>query len=508
MAAQVDQLTDKRVISSIDLFSAPSAPLTGENIDIDVAATNGDISAPLEPRNAPSTSSTSTLLKDEEYPTHYNMESAIANMYPGDVGLACLPVLKRLHALKKGAHFTIMMVGESGVGKTSFINTLFDTVVTEPTTRLGGSPNKTTEIVSHKIELVEDNFLLRLNVIDTPGFGDYIDNRYCWYPIVRYIDERYRRAVYQENQPDRTKTSHSEVHVCLYFIVPSATGLTQVDIEAMKNLSTRVNLVPVISKADAFTVDEINAFKQRVRKSLKEHEISICELFDKTGAANLIGEMPFCVLNSQGSFPNAKGQLVRGRQYKWGLAEVDNPAHCDFVKLREFLMGTNMADLISSTENYYENYRRDFMRYRLGKAMEMTISPEELAALNVENENGETIVPDNKGSWKTVQVEDGQTHPNIQQVIESKPSVGVLKMLNTLNLRETERELVEMNPAYLDSEKTMKKRFTEIVQAQNQKFKDWKRALFERQDKFNKDIEQIHKRLVALQDEIKTIDER
>jgi hypothetical protein len=31
------------------------------------------------------------------------------------------------------------------------------------------------------------------------------------------------------------------------------------------------------------------------------------------------------------------GKKVRGRQYPWGVVEVENPEHCDFVKLRSAL---------------------------------------------------------------------------------------------------------------------------------------------------------------------------
>jgi hypothetical protein len=38
------------------------------------------------------------------------------------------------------------------------------------------------------------------------------------------------------------------------------------------------------------------------------------------------------------------GKKIRGRQYPWGVVEVENPAHCDFVKLRTMLI-THMQDL-------------------------------------------------------------------------------------------------------------------------------------------------------------------
>lgn len=490
-------------------------PLSGDKTDTEV----GDNVSYSSPKiiNTGSTIGTAHELEAEiDEPErnehfHYSYKSAIENMREDDIGLVCFPVQKRLQVFKTGSTFTVLCVGNSGVGKTSFINSLFGTNLidkeTEHPQNYAQSPVKTTQIVHHKMELVEDGFKLNFNMIDTPGFGDYVDNRYCWYPIAKYIDEQYRKVVYQENQPNRSDMVHGEIHVCLYFINPSAVGLSELDIEAMKNLATRVNLVPIISKADGFTTDEITAFKQRITNTMKEEDIPICELIDSNSKAKrLIEEMPFTVINSIQCYENEKGAMVRGRKYRWGVSEVENVKHCDFLKVREFLIEMNMGDLISSTENYYENYRRDFMRYRLGKSIQMMLSPEELGRLGIEKYDKEVIVPSSRGSWKSVIKESGAAHPNLDMIIETKNSIEVLNILNQLSLKETEKEMVELNPSYLELEKQVKKKFTGIVHSQNQKFKDWKKALFEKQDKFNKDIEQVHNRLITLQEEVKDME--
>ena len=49
---------------------------------------------------------------------------------------------------------------------------------------------------------------------------------------------------------------------------------------------------------------------------------------------------------------------VRGRQYPWGIVEVDNISHCDFLALRNMVIRTHMQDLKDVTNNvHYENYR-------------------------------------------------------------------------------------------------------------------------------------------------------
>ena len=56
----------------------------------------------------------------------------------------------------------------------------------------------------------------------------------------------------------------TRVHALLYFIAPTGHSLKPVDIEFMKRLGTRVNLIPVIAKSDTLTDEEIKGFKARV----------------------------------------------------------------------------------------------------------------------------------------------------------------------------------------------------------------------------------------------------
>ena len=49
---------------------------------------------------------------------------------------------------------------------------------------------------------------------------------------------------------------------------------------------------------------------------------------------------------------------VKVRQYPWGTIQIENEDHCDFVKLREMLVRTNMEDLREKTHDvHYETYR-------------------------------------------------------------------------------------------------------------------------------------------------------
>lgn len=115
-----------------------------------------------------------------------------------------------------------MVVGESGLGKTTLINTLFSTELAASrdysSRHIKQLQEKYTEINIVKAELEEKQFKVKLTVIDTPGFGDYVNNKDSWSPIVDFIDDQHESYMRQEQQPDRDQKMDMRVHACLYFI--------------------------------------------------------------------------------------------------------------------------------------------------------------------------------------------------------------------------------------------------------------------------------------------------
>jgi septin 3/9/12 len=50
--------------------------------------------------------------------------------------------------------------------------------------------------------------------------------------------------------------------------------------------------------------------------------------------------------------------LVRARANKWGVINIENENHCEFVHLRNFLTRTHLQDLIETTAQiHYESFR-------------------------------------------------------------------------------------------------------------------------------------------------------
>ncbi|KAK3369126.1 Septin-domain-containing protein [Lasiosphaeria ovina] len=289
----------------------------------------------------------------------------------GYVGFANLPNQWHRKSVRKGFNFNVMVVGESGLGKSTLVNTLFNTSLYPPKERKGPSLDiipKTVTIQSISADIEEAGVRLRLTVVDTPGFGDFVNNDESWRPIVDNIEQRFDAYLDAENKVNRMNIVDNRIHACVFFIQPTGHSLKPLDIEVMKRLHTKVNLIPVIAKSDTLTDEEINAFKQRILADIKFHKVQIFEgpryeLDDEETIAEnneIMSKVPFAVVGATNEITNADGRKVRGRRYPWGVIEVDNEEHCDFVKLRQMLIRTHMEELKEHTNNnLYENYRTD-----------------------------------------------------------------------------------------------------------------------------------------------------
>merc|ERR1711939_185521 len=288
----------------------------------------------------------------------------------GYVGFANLPNQVHRKSVRKGFQFTAMVVGESGLGKSTLVNTLFNTALYPP--KVVPDPSherpKTVNIETTSADIEESGVRLKLSVVDTPGFGDFINNSQSWLPILQNIDSRYDSYLEQENRVNRAKLVDNRVHACLYFIEPTGHSLKQLDIEFMRKLADKVNLIPVIAKSDTLSEDETVAFKERILRDLEFHGIRIYSApqydgeDEETIAENeeIMRKIPFAVVGSNTVVSTPDGRQVRGHSYPWGTIEVDNEEHCDFVKLRQMLIRTHMEELKEHTNHVlYERYRRE-----------------------------------------------------------------------------------------------------------------------------------------------------
>ncbi|KAI1134514.1 Septin-domain-containing protein [Hypoxylon sp. FL0543] len=388
----------------------PHKPISYEELYVNpsLTAANGSIASPAPTEGKPPSSIPSSPPSSDLKPTApaavpasapavNDSKNIVRRKLTGYVGFANLPNQWHRKSVRKGFNFNVMVVGESGLGKSTLVNTLFNTSLYPPKDRKGPSLDiipKTVSIQSISADIEEAGVRLRLTVVDTPGFGDFVNNDESWRPIVDNIEQRFDAYLDAENKVNRMNIVDNRIHACVFFIQPTGHSLKPLDIEVMRRLHTKVNLIPVIAKSDTLTDDEIAGFKSRILADIKYHGIQIFEgpryeLDDEETIAEnneIMSKVPFAVVGANNEVTNADGRKVRGRRYPWGVIEVDNEEHCDFVKLRQMLIRTHMEELKEHTNNtLYENYRTDKLT-AMGVAQDPSVFKEVNPAVKQEEE--------------------------------------------------------------------------------------------------------------------------
>ncbi|KAI6209634.1 Septin-type G domain-containing protein [Aphelenchoides besseyi] len=319
--------------------------------------------APQPPPHAPSVAAQKPMAKESEEKTQANgttgKKSELLELpkYPnvklnGFVGFASLPYQVVRRCQQRGFQFNLLCVGETGTGKTTLIESLFGIKLDdfEPC----GNELNTVELRSKQCEITDSNVNVKLRIVETAGSNKCI--AFSAKVIVDYINSQFEARLKEELMVKRCLSYYDDkrIHACLYFISPTGHGLKALDVVTMKELSKRVNVIPVIAKSDTTSKDELARFKSKILTELRNHNIEIYQFpTDDEAVAEQNRRMnsfvPFAVVGSIDFVTKEDGSTVRARRYPWGIVEA--------------VLRTNVDALRERTHKIlYESYRRERLR--------------------------------------------------------------------------------------------------------------------------------------------------
>lgn len=277
--------------------------------------------------------------------------------------------MRRRKMVKRGLELSIMVCGVRGTGKSSFINTLCGQQVVEPISEIPTEKNITFK--TYKAEITEVNSTpINLEIVTTPGFGDKINNEDSSLEVLKYLEAQYDTILDEECRVERnTKAKDKRIHVVFYLIRPTGKPLRELDLEFLKMVGTRANVIPLLSKADLLTEEELQLNKQLVMEDIKNHKIPIYDFtlsYDSVADSDYYNEgleiqkmLPFAVIGGN-NVEVINGEKFHTRDYAWGTVRVEDPDHCDFLPLRNILFGSYLQDFKDSTHSVlYEKYRTE-----------------------------------------------------------------------------------------------------------------------------------------------------
>ncbi|CAI4057043.1 hypothetical protein SKDZ_04G0200 [Saccharomyces kudriavzevii ZP591] len=231
--------------------------------------------------------------------------------------------------------------------------------ITSTSLELGGNKGQ------EKPEMNEDDTVF-FNLIMTHGIGENLDDTMCFEEVMSYLEQQFDFVLAEETRIKRNpRFEDTRVHVALYFIEPTGHGLREVDVELMKSISKYTNVLPIITRSDSFTKEELIQFRKNIMLDVERYNVPIykfeidpedddLESIEENQA--LASLQPFAIITSDTR--NGEGKYVR--EYPWGVISIDDDKVSDLKVLKNVLFGSHLQEFKDTTQHLlYENYRSE-----------------------------------------------------------------------------------------------------------------------------------------------------
>lgn len=324
-----------------------------------------------------------------------------------EVGLGSLSNHFLQRSRREGADFNLLVIGPAGCGKSTLLSNLYNQEILPSDRRRYTRIPKGIEFIEHESTIKEAGVDLRLKVTEVLGyaelsFGEGRTQKEKIQKIVKNVEEKHRKFFESENYAQRSNAKQTDqindrlYHAAIVFIQPQRNlAISANDIALLQALQSRVNIIPVIAKADTFVGEELMRIKSNLKKSFNDSKIllfpNITDVSDDDWvikeAVDVRSHCPFLTIAAQ---PDKSANGARFRQYPWGIVSIDTPvtrnkiatasshslslnvtarlmeqAECcgnDLLPMQKMLIRSHFEFLKRHTiEKLYENYRTEIV---------------------------------------------------------------------------------------------------------------------------------------------------
>ncbi|XP_016118768.1 FERM domain-containing protein 7-like [Sinocyclocheilus grahami] len=136
-------------------------------------------------------------------------------------------------------------------------------------------------------------------------------------PIVDYIDTQFENYLQEELKIKRSLFNYHDtrIHICLYFISPTGHSLKSLDLVTMKKLDSKVNIIPIIAKADTISKSELHKFKIKIMSELVSNGVQIYQFpTDDEAVTEINSSMNVSLIIDVNHIKDTKEKLINNQK--------------------------------------------------------------------------------------------------------------------------------------------------------------------------------------------------
>ena len=259
-----------------------------------------------------------------------------------EVGLGSLSNHFLQRSRREGADFNLLVIGPAGCGKSTLLSNLYNQEILPSDRRRYARIPNSIEFIEHESTVKEADVDIRLKVTEVLGYGELSfggaqAQKEKIQKIVKNVEEKHRQFFDSENYAQRSNGNQADkikdklYHAAVVFIQPQRNlAISSNDIALLQALQSRVNIIPVISKADTYIGEELMRIKGNLKRAFNDSKIllfpNITDVSDDDWvikeAVDVRSHCPFVTIAAQHDNSN---NVARFRQYPWGIVSIDAP---------------------------------------------------------------------------------------------------------------------------------------------------------------------------------------
>lgn len=259
------------------------------------------------------------------------------------------------YQMKQVHEFNLMLIGSMGSGKSTLVKSLFNGMIRPD------DPSGEAKLNEYTTLLQSNAVKLQVKCIETSNYVQHNIKDY-----VKYIDKQFNTYFVDQCRHSSWEVKDNRVHACIYMILSNGKlTLSKSDIDCMLALHEKVNLIPVIAKADTFNKEDLAKFKENIKSDLDSNGINFFKfLFDEKedeerakAVKTKADKFPFALVAAHAPEPET-GEWTRSTIC--GKININDDRVCDFQAFKKLLLRHCMFNLIVTThDQHYTKFRTD-----------------------------------------------------------------------------------------------------------------------------------------------------
>lgn len=261
-----------------------------------------------------------------------------------------------IQRLNKPINYNLLVLGDSNIGKTSFINSILAQHfgITNLKTDKPSSTMPTRTFLEYTESLYYNDFELKVKLIDTPGYGFFTTKDKWLESIIQHIVSK--ALDYKTNKFVVPKNQFEDPRIHAAFFMVEGPRCKESDLFLMHHLQKYISIIPIIAKADSYSSNELVQVKGNFICQCAEARIEFYDIASAMGddvgalsSGDLGPAPPFAVI-SAGHMTEVDGKVVYVRNYAWGHCDIYDKSCSDFHMLCQMVFGKLVVPIVDTAK--------------------------------------------------------------------------------------------------------------------------------------------------------------